>query len=235
MKMRVLVIFLLTFLLSSCGNGGENWANKDPSAIAVSPNSFDVAAAWTKLIQTGYTKSFSLNPTQGTCAGTMRHLQSAAEATNISSQYFYRNTLVIALNFTNCSDGATHGPVFETQDNYYSDSYQNTYYGNSTTAGYWAVPAVFPNAAKVGDTGQIGALNLYSDDGTVWVGYENWSYTIEQDTASTAVLRITMTARDVNGDVLVTEYDRYVIYPDNTLSLRTIDMHYPSGFKVYAY
>jgi hypothetical protein len=227
--------FTTLFVLSGCGAGGEDWASKDPSAIAISTNSFDIASGWTKLLKTGYTKTLVFSQPTSTCGGLLQILQTPVEIDDVTnSQYMYKNNLSYNEQYTSCSNQTTRPTLNVSQYNWYSSNYSNSFVSVNNQAGNWDVPAVFPSAVRVGEQGAIGQFT--NSDGTTGApaGIEKWTYRIEMDTATTAKFRLTMSANDDRGEWLGTEENLFRVGPDNSLMLISVLKRYPSGFHLEA-
>ncbi len=219
--------------LSGCG-GGEDWASKDPSAFAVSANTFDIASGWKQLLLTGYTKTLYFTQTTSTCEGTLQILQTPAEIYNATSfKYAYQNTLSYTERYYVCTNQSARTTLNVKQYNWFSRDYANSYVSVNQQTGDWQTPAVFPQAARVGQTGVIGQFNN-SDSTGAPTGIEKWSYSLEADTASSAKFRLVMSAEDANGQWVGTEENIFRVAPDNTLTLISVTKKFPSGFHIEA-
>jgi hypothetical protein len=232
------------FLLNGCGVSSEDWASKDPSAFAASPNTFDISEAWTKF-------NFVPNATQmsvsGTCSGAYIISNTAAyftsptdlyNVTNFNGQYYLCNTPF----------GYKNGTIDYANSTYYSyenKRLKNYWYYYQTTGNAWREIAQFPTAAKIGDTGLIGVIdNFTSSDLSTKTGSTEWRYVIEANTATTVVFNLTVTAYGTttsstatdyqSAPVIKTEQFRYVVKSDNSMKLRSYDLEEPGGFKITA-
>lgn len=147
--------FCLTALLSACGGGG---GDATPAATPVAAASFPLDAAYTKAVTTGvslsgtavdgadtYTLSLSITPaTDGTFEGTVRKRA-------IQSLTIKKNGSVLAVTNIN---------------GYYSTNPLTTYgatYSDGTYAVQTSITGNFPTTAKVGDSGALGTLTLYTN------------------------------------------------------------------------
>ena len=231
------------FVLHGCGSG-EDWASKDPSALATSANSFDISNAWTQFNLVPHAKQMTVS---GSCSGT--YIISNTAATYLSDTDRYNLTTLNGL-FELCSPEflSKQGPQYVNSVNYFD--YQNAKltnfkydYGNASNV--WREPANFPQTAKVGDAGLIGVLDNYTNsDLTTKVGVEEWRYTIERNTATTDVFHLIVTAYDITTSVSATDYltapviqteqYRYVVTTANTMTLRSYDIEQTGGFKTTA-
>jgi hypothetical protein len=115
----------------------------------------------------------------------------------------------------------------------YSNTFGNSYISVNDLSADWNTPAVFPQAARVGDAGVIGEFNKTDSTGSP-AGSEKWSYRIEIDTATTAKFRLVMTANNADGQWIDTEENLFRVAPDNTLKLISVIKKEPSGFYIEA-
>jgi hypothetical protein len=116
----------------------------------------------------------------------------------------------------------------------------NTRYDYANLPNIWRTRAIFPTAAKVGDTGLIGIIDNYKNStGTSKNSVEEWSYVIEQDTASSVVFHLISKVYNTNSSINDTDYlsasviqtedYRYVVGPQNVMALRTYDFENASA------
>jgi hypothetical protein len=245
MKCKIWTFTLSALLtLSGCGSSGEDWASKDPSALATSTNSFDIAAAWTQLNLTPNTKQMS---TSGTCSGTF--IISNTAATYVSSTDLYNFTTINGL-YQRCSPEFANWQGLQYYNSVHYFKYQNFklsnfLYNYQGAPNIWRAPANFPFSAKVGDSGLIGVLDNYTNaNQTTKAGVEEWRYVIEQNTATTVVFNLIVNAYDtttsstatdyLSAPIIQTEQYRYVVTANNTMTLRSYDVERPDGFKITA-
>ena len=248
MKLKVFTFVIASALaLTGCGGGGEDWASKDPSAKAVSANSFDIQTAWTWL-NTAPNTSQPLTVT-GSCQGSYVLSNSSVQSTVTSNATFNSNRSNVNHNYFNCT------APFQGSVNYYSflnyfvieqGQYKNYYAFDDAYAYVWRDLAAFPTSAKVGDTGVIGVIDVMDIyQSYVKVGVHEWSYVIEEDTASSVVFNLIVKAYDTSQLASVTNYQdgtpyrteqfRYVTGPlGDTIKLRTYDRKDASGFTIHA-
>ncbi|PQA81878.1 hypothetical protein C5F52_17855 [Limnohabitans sp. TS-CS-82] len=234
MKYKIWTFTLSTlFALSGCG-GGEDWASKDPSAIAASPNSFDIAGGWKQLVLKGYTKTLHFPLTNSTCEGSLQILQTPVEIYDATSfKYAFKNTLSYTERYYSCDSSTPRATLNVYQNNWFSRDYGNSFFSVNADSGDWDTPAVFPQAARVGEIGVIGQLTSYNSTGAA-AGIEKWTYSIEIDTATTAKFRLLMSAVDAAGQWIGSEENVFRVAPDNNLTLISVSKKYPSGFHIEA-
>lgn len=249
MKLKVLTI-LMGVLLTGCGGGGEDWASQDPSAKAISPNNFDMDAAWSNFNLSPNSKELYLS---GSCTGKLIISNTRPSSTGTAGTVF--NYTNINRYYQTCNapfaslTSATSAVTYYNITNYYTLSnnrLKNFQYNYSTTVNVWRTLPNFPTAAKVGDAGLIGVIDNYTNSArTTKSGVEEWRYVIEEDTASSAVLNLIVKAYGtttsttdtdyLSASVIQTEQYRYVVGPGTpTLILRTYDIEKSSGFRLHA-
>lgn len=192
MKSKVWALFLASAsLIAGCGGGGDDFASQDPSALAVSADSFNIQQGWQLLTLYGYSKQMKF---VGNCSGTMQLAQ--GPATDISGTYFYKSQTLKGIFYETCAtDPPSYKPsVINMTTVQYDENGQDAYVETETTYGIWNAPPSFPNAAKVGDHGNIGEITLYDLSKSVNLGKEVWTYTIEPRTATTAIVDLIKTS-----------------------------------------
>ena len=172
--------FCLAAFLSACGGGGGSDPAPAPSPVATA--SFPLEAAYAKAVTTGvslngtavdgadtYTMSLSITPaSDGVFEGVVRKK-------SIGSSTIKKNGSVLGV--TNTDLYYSLNP-FTTQGASYSDG---TYAVQTSIAGS------FPATAKVGDSGALGTLTVYTNASKTTVQSTTQStWTLEADTATTA-------------------------------------------------
>lgn len=176
----LLALTLSTAFLAACGGGGSD-APASPAA-ATTAATFPLDAAYTKVMTTGvslngtavdgadtYTMSMSVTPAADEA------FEGAVSKKSIQSLTMKKNGAVLVA--TTISSYFSINP-FTTKGASYSDG---TYAVQTSTTGN------FPTAAKVGDSGPLGTLTLYTNASktTVQTTTQN-TWTLEADTASAA-------------------------------------------------
>lgn len=243
MKLVVLTL-MVALVLSGCGASDDDWASKDPSAKVASANSFDIAQTWTNFNLDPQTASMTIS---GSCTGTL--ILTNTSAMTVSGAYRY-NQNIVNRRYNTCI-----APFVTTVSTYSTVAYfnystaapllKNVRYTYGTTTNDWRVPANFPSAAKVGDTGLIGVIDNYTTASPVTkAGVEEWSYAIEMDTASSVVFNLIVkayntttstTATDyLSAPVIQTEQYRYLVGPNNSMKMVSYDIEKSTGFKFHA-
>lgn len=247
MKIEVvkkLLIPCFALALSGCGGGGsDDWASQDPSARAISATSFDIQTAWTNL--NNAPNSAQLN-VSGSCSGTFILSNSMALVTSRSNVLGNVVTVNRAYGpYAPCSSPYESKSSVEVKTTSYfyenSNSQYKNYYGYDGTYEYiWRTSAAFPTSVKVGDSGLIGIIDKKKYYSGAQVAVEEWSYTIEEDTAYSAIFNLVVKTYtpSTNTDYLtaplgMTEQFRYLITQQNQLRLIKYDRVDADGFTIY--
>ena len=88
-----------------------------------------------------------------------------------------------------------------------------------TTYALPLTPLTIPVTAKVGDTGGFGTVTVFSSSSkTVTTGFNDYSFSLTADTASTAILNINLTQRDSTGATTGTQVSSYRVTPAGSIS-----------------
>lgn len=225
--------FFLTTLISGCGSGGEDFASQDPSAAAISPNSFDIEQGWRILANYGYLKQFRIS---GTCEGNMKFLQTGS--TEILGNNRYKNQTLTEISYSTCADTSIENrrqvitQIITEYDYLLLDDYVET----KDRYGIWDAPPTFPTAAKVGAEGNIGEISIYDLNSDEYLGKEVWTYKVSANTATTVLFNLTKTSYNVSDLVhpTKTEQNTYLALESNELELRSIHWVNNTGFIFHA-
>ncbi len=180
MKLRIFLVSSLTCaFLTACGGGGDSTPTTPATSAATT---FPLDAAYTKAVTNGV----SLNGTAVDGADTWTMTVSLTPASDeafegvvrkkaLSSLTLKKNGVVLTA--TNIQGYYSLNP-FASQGARYSDG---TYGVQTSTTGSFAV------AAKVGDSGGLGVLTLYTNASKTSIqGTTESTWTLEADTATTA-------------------------------------------------
>ena len=190
-RSTLLALTLSTVFLAACGGGGGD----APTGPVTSTLSFPLDAAYTKAMTTGvslngtavdgadtYTMSLSIAPAADEV------FEGAVSKKAIQSLTMKKNGSVLVA--TTISNYFSINP-YTTKGGIYSDG---TYAVQTSTTGN------FPTAAKVGDSGTLGTLTLYTNASKTTVQATTQStWTLEADTASTAFGCANSVIRDATG------------------------------------
>jgi hypothetical protein len=90
---------------------------------------------------------------------------------------------------------------------------------NGTAYGVPLVPLTIPATAKVGDAGNFGTVTIFSSSAkTVISGFNDYSFSVTADTASTAILSVSLTQRNSARNVTGTQVSTYRITPTGSIT-----------------
>ena len=182
----------LAALLSACGGGGGDAA---PTATPVVAASFALDAAYAKGVTTGV----SLNGTAVDGADTYTLSLSIAPAADGTFEGVVRKKSIESLTIK--KNGSVLGVT--NIDLYYSLNpltIQGASYSDGTYAVQTSIAGSFPATAKVGDSGALGTLTLYTNASKATVQSTTQStWTLEADTATTAFGCVNSVIKSASG------------------------------------
>lgn len=214
----------ITAFLAACGGG----SGTESVGAAATPGTFNVASGYRVLIGTGWSKTFNIS---GSCSGTMSvTVGGASTATSFEGAAAMSSTVVVAALFNNCSSSV---PVMETR--YFGTDYvPKGYVVQGGNYGVHAGDPVLPSAARVGDMGAVGTINVYTDSTkSVSAGRKDVAYAMEADTSTTAVLNLMTRSYDPAETLQFTQQDRYRVAADGTLTPLSLDIQYANGSSLH--
>jgi hypothetical protein len=224
MKINLAVSSLLfTSFLTACGGGGGG----NPAVSVAVP----LKSAYSALIAAGETKTFKIS---GDCAGTAVLNRSPAIAGVTFDGVSGRQSAVLtsAANLVGC----TPATISSTSTEYYDSSFTQvgTVFGNGNF-GVFLTPMTIPATATVGASGPIGTQTLYTNNSkTVLAGQAVTTYTVEADSATTAIVNLTIKSFDAANTLLQTEQDRYrVDATSGKGTLISVDVQVATGSKLH--
>lgn len=199
--------------LASCGGGGGGDA---PVAATTYPLQAAYRASFIAGSSTNYTVS-------GSCLGTASEVDAPAVPATFEGVAGFSSSNTFTLNLSNCTPATT----VSTGADYVDASY--TPIGSVSDGEEYGrisgTPTPLPASVKVGDSGSIGTLQLYTDSSkTTATGTRVLSYVIEADTGSSAIVNIVGRDYDLNGQLLSTQQSRYRILTDGTITPVSIDI-----------
>ncbi len=206
-------IFLSALLLSACGGGGGGGGGGVAVPVA-STSSFSMVTIFANQINNGYTKNFAVTGTEViggvtynvTGSGSMT--VSPAVNTVFEGQAALQNTSTVNGNVT---VNGVSAPIADTSQSYSSSSYVPLGQSNGE---YWVVQgiATIPSTVSVGDTAVIGTYSRYTDSSKAAVlGIAQVSYVVEPDTATTAIVNLTLQEYDGANVLELTDQTRWRI------------------------
>lgn len=205
-----LAITLSTALLAACGGGG---GDATPATTATYP----LEAAYTKAMTNG----ISLNGTAIDGADTYTLSLSITPAADEVFEGVVRKKSIETLTIK--KNGAVG--IADNIDSYYSTNpfiQWGARYSNGTYAVQTSSTGVFPTTAKVGDSGSLGTLTLYTNANKTTVQLTTQStWTLEADTATTAFGCANSVMKDATGVQIGTAAGCYKIDTSgNALGMR---------------
>ncbi len=213
----------LIVLLVACGGKGEG---DEAAAAAVTPVvpvastlAFPLRAANAVVALRGepavalYARGTADSPsTLGMCSGTL-----VLTATSINYPQLFAGVLkqfsinTVKTTYSNCSPLSSESQLVV----YYDDNY--LLLGSEGTGIYseWPTPAAFPVAVTVGMSGAIGTERLYTDRTKLTpLGKYDYSYVVEPDTATTAIVNVITQRFDAANQLQYTVQQRRRIRQD---------------------
>ena len=211
---RLVLGVLICIELVGCGGGG--------SSAAVGPMAsnleFPLKSAYSELTADGFTKTFTIS---GTCTGSASITGSSASAGSVfEGSAAISAVRTLTANFTDCSPASS--AARSTQ--YYDANYAPLGFSSSTEYGVFASPPAIPKTVSVGSTGSLGFEAIYTDiSKTIRSGRADFSYVVEADTTTTAIVNLIIQRYDTSNALLYTEQQRYRIATTGPLTPVSID------------
>lgn len=216
---RALAALLAAASIAGCSGGGGGSLTSTSPAVVASSATFPIDTAYANLVKNGFQATLALSGNAGAVpvSGSGSYSWAQASSSTFENQSVY-DTLE-SLSFTLTAAGNSQSSS-DTQHQYFDSRY--AFAGELDSDGTYYVPAsmsAWPSAAKVGDSGSRGSITLYSDSSkTTVTGYEQLSYRIEADTATTAILTVVTVDTDTNNAPQGSEEDRYRVTPAGDIS-----------------
>lgn len=226
--MKHLSLLLSTLLLVACGGGGGGGA---PGPVA-STSTFQLKQA--------YANNFNQTASQTwTVSGTVTTIGATADISGngVTTQSAVANTTydgVPAQQKSQTASGTLVATALGQSTSFPFPATTVTNFVNlafdpigSSSSGLFtfaAAPALVPFTARVGDSGTIGTFDTYafqSQPRGPLLSRTAFSYSIEADTASTAILRITQIGTNAAGAVVVTQFETFRITPAGDITRLT--------------
>ncbi len=222
------------------GGGGDSGGGTTTSPGVASTSTFDVATAYRTRVQAGATENYNFVATNlaAACTGTATFAFAATASTTFEGAAALSSTQTVtsASGTSGCDIGSGTGT------NYYNASIipiglsvnpglSSEQYGTLATAG------TLPSAAKVGDTGSISTLNIYSSNAkTTKIGSRTVTYVLVADTATTVFVDFITTSFNnaATPQTLSTERKRYRMTAGaTTLDLVSDDVQFATTSSVH--
>ncbi len=247
-KIQAVCLVVMLSALAGCGGGGsESSAPQVP--LVASTSTFKFQTAWEKYVSTQYSKSMNVS---GSCSGTLNYRRAAASEPkefyysdlsfphppgNVNPGYYRTSSEEVISNLPGCVTSTS-----KTTTTLYYDAATfapwgffggTAYNGETSYKGYFREfgPGVMlPATIKVGDFGSVGTVFTYNMSNFKKagspIGKTDVTYSIEADTASTAVVNIVSKVYDGNNKLTLTDQTKYIIDASDNLNLYMIDQQY---------
>jgi len=220
MKRSVFRVALLWFVfsfgcgLTGCGGGGGG----SDSALVTSTETFQLKTAWTNYVTDTSSTPFTMSgiisgvPVSGSATATEGGLTvSTFEGVSCNKKVAVINGSLMG--------NSQIIPLNSTQTYYYDMNYNML--GSSSSDEYTVVigTMALPQTAKVNDSGILYTETIYpTSDKLFSTGTYTVSYSLEPDTATTALLKLTITERNASGTVVSTEVETLRLTPTGTFT-----------------
>lgn len=219
---EVASICAIAGLLAGCsGGGGES----SPTTPIQAVTSFPLQSGYKSLIANGLTKSFTVS---GTCSGTGTKTSAAATtAATFEGVSGFSAAVTLTMSLSSCSPAS----IAQTSTAYFDSNYVPLGMNSvGVNYGVYAAPLAIPSSVKVGDTGLIGTMNLYTNSTKATSnGSQQLSYVVEADSTTTAIVNLIGRVYSAGNTLTATEQDRYRIDSVGTLTPLTADIQYSNG------
>jgi hypothetical protein len=205
---------LLLIGLSACGGGGGSSA---PAGPVTSTLSFPFLSAYKTFTANGVTKNFTIS---GYCSGTGTDTESpATTATTFEGSSALSAGSATTWTYTNCTPGSNA----DTSTTYYDSNYMPLGYSGSSY-GVFLTPPSIPTSVTVGGTGTVGTETLYTNSTkATGDGRVDFSYVIEADTSTTAIVNMIEKQYDATNVLTITAQFRYRIAATGALTPVSVD------------
>jgi hypothetical protein len=216
MRIRTAVLSITSILalgLSGCGGGGST----APAGPVTSTLTFPLLSAYQTLTANGFTKNFTIS---GNCSGTGTDTEApASTATTFEGTSALSAGSAITWTYSNCTPASNA----VTSTTYYDSNYMPLG-GSGDSYGVFLTPVSLPTSVTVGSTGTIGTETLYTDNTkTTGAGRSDFSYVIEADTSTTAIVNLIQKEYNTANSLIITGQSRYRITATGALTPVSID------------
>lgn len=214
---------LCIWLLAGCG-GGTSTAEKGEPATA----SFSPQKDYKRLVASGLSLQFTIS---GTCTGTGQVVASpATTATTFDGAAAVSAMTTTTVIFSDCVQGLTGANTATSSAYAFFDTAYNQLGMLAGSYGIFEKPFALPERVAVGDSGTLPSAFFYLDTSMmVSTGSIDYSYTIEPDTATTAILILTSKTYTSTGTLALTEQDRYQMDATGVLQPVSMRFDFPNG------
>lgn len=225
--MKFVTLLLSSLLLVACGGGGGGYAGP-------------VASTSTFQLKQAYVNNFTQTASQTwTVSGTANINGASADISGngVTTQSAVTNTFydgVAAQQKSQTASGTLVATAFGQSSSFPFPATTVTYFVGpsfdplgSSSAGLFtfaAGSASIPFTARVGDAGSIGTFDTFAFEGQPRgpvLSRTAFSYALEADTASTAILRISQVGTNSGGAVVITQFETFRITPAGAITRLT--------------
>ena len=211
----------------------ESVGGKIYSSIVQSTLTFPLLIAMKALAVSGESRQFTVS---GDCSGT----GSSVTAPGTTPSSFegvagFSAATTDTLSLTNCTPASST----DTSINYYDTNYIPLGFDDTASGGDYAVfltPATIPTSVRVGNTGAIGTMALFTSRTKVTSnGSEVLSYIVEADTANTATINLVTKQYNAASMLMVTSQNRYRITTTGKLTRLSEDDQESNGSTLHLF
>lgn len=224
-KPRLLVLLVAFGILAACGGGGGSPGATSTSALALT---FPINIAIRNLVTNGYSATLTVdgNINGAFATGT----GNAAWTPAVPSTFEHRPVFdAVATDNETITAGGITQFLPSTAHQYFSIVYEPLGRIDAESGEYTVVTSFsgWPLAARVGDSGALGATTIFSDSGKLAVvGKEQLSYAIENDTvdSNAAILVLASVRTDNVNNVVLRTFVRYRVTASGAVS--PVSTHY---------
>ena len=210
----------VVLLLAGCGGGGGGGGggSSPPTTPVASTKSFPIEVAIANMVKNGLDAPFQFTGTYTPAGQTTSYpvtgqgTYSWVPAVNATFQGIQVLDAAAVANGSETVNGNSSS-VNSIQHQYFrSDNYYPVGQIDDSNAFYVVTSFTsWPTAAKVGDSGTLGAVTIYADYTLASItGNQQWTYTVEPDTADTVIFVWAIAETDSDG-TKSTQLDRYRI------------------------
>lgn len=224
---------ILTSLLVACGGGGGGGGGSAPvtTGPVISTLSFPFKSAYTAMVQSGYTKNYTVS---GDCSGTaVDSWAPAVAATGAAASVFFPGASfavqqTLQINVPNCpalSATATATGYYDSNYTPLGSETSATYRVYATTTTATTIASSIPSTVVVGAVGPMGTASDFEKSPITQLGTTVVSYIVvpEQNSASSAVVNLTYKSYDNANTLYKAQQDRYKIDMTGALVPLSID------------
>lgn len=202
--------------LVGCGGGGGG-----TTAAVVTTVAFPLKSAFTASTAAGFSKNFTVS---GTCSGTASVTRSAAAGgATFEGSAALSAVSTVTSNYSNCTPASSAS----SSTGYFDSNYVPLGFSSASEYGVFATPPNIPTTVSVGSTALLGSENIYTNSTkSTLSGRSDFSFVVEADTASTAIVNLISKRYNTSNQLLYTEQTRYRIAATGPLTPVSIDIQF---------